>query len=593
MRRITSAAAICGAALLVCAATASAGDTRISVGSPATPFSQNKQNEPALAVNQSQPSMLVQGANDNVDLEACNAGDDTTCPFTAGVGTSGLSFSLDGGTSWTQPPYSGFSAGTCGGAIGADPPCSPLAPADGGLIHTLPWYFENGVVSDGDPAVAFGPAPDSNGHFAWSNGARLYYANLTANFASRRNDFAIKGVEGIGISRTDDVTTASGGGVAGKAAWMPPVLIPSTSSAAFADKEQVWADNAESSSHFGNAYVCFGNYRGGPSNGSNAHDLLVARSTDGGDTWSPVQLATISGSSSGKNGLLSGTSGCTIRTASDGTVYVFWLGWSEKAKQNGIYMATSSNGGASFTTPKRVFQVFATGVLDPVQGRNVMDGIAGARDDLSDGPSIDIANNAPTGGPDATNRIVLTWVDGRDGLNHEHVLFSTSTDGGQSWTDPNQVETAGDRGYYSAAAISPNGQDTYLVYNAFTAPYRDNTTDPRPLVGVVKHADIDSGGNVGAFTELNRGTAGDARGASANALADEFLGDYVYAVATNTYGAGVWSDARNADDCPAIDAWRAFLQGGPSASRPAPEQDCPAGFGNIDIYGGAWPDPTP
>jgi hypothetical protein len=172
------------------------------------------------------------------------------------------------------------------------------------------------------------------------------------------------------------------------------------------------------------------------------------------------------------------------------------------------------------------------------------------------------------------------------------VFFSTSTEGGRNWTGPDKVETAGDRGYYSAVAISPDGQDTYLVYNAFTAPYRDNTTDPRPLVGVVKHADIDGSSSVGAFTELNRGVEGDARASSANALTDEFLGDYVYAVATNGYGAGVWNDARNADDCPAIDAWRASLQGGPSAPKPAPELYCPARFGNIDIYGGAWPDPT-
>jgi hypothetical protein len=590
MRSITRVAAISGLALLVLAPSAMASDTRISVGSPPTPFSQNKQNEPALAVNQSQPSVLVQGANDNVDLEACNAGDDTTCPFTPGVGTSGLSFSLDGGTSWTQPAYSGYSAGTCLGAVGDDAGCTPLTPADGGLIHTLPWYYENGVVSDGDPALAFGPAPDSNGNFAWANGARLYYANLTANFGSKRSDFAFKGVEGIGVSRSDDAAAAAGGD---KSAWQAPVVIPSTSAAAFADKEQIWADNAASSSHFGNVYVCFANYRGGPSAGSNAHDLLLARSTDGGDTWSRVQLAAIPGSSSGKFAVLSGTSGCTVRTASDGTVYAFWLGWNQQLKQNGIYMAKSSNGGATFTAPRRIFRVFATGVLDPEQGRNVMDGVAGARADLSDAPSIDIANNAPFGGPDATNQIVLSWADGRDGLNHEHVFFSTSTDVGDHWTGPDAVETSGDRGYYTAPAISPDGQDVYLVYNAFTAPYRDNTTQPRPLVGVVKHADISGSGSVGAFSELNRGVEGDARGSSANALTDEFLGDYVYAVATNDYGAGVWNDVRNADDCPAVDAWRMFLQGGPSAPEPAPQQDCPAGFGNTDIYGGSWADPTP
>ena len=134
-----------------------------------------------------------------------------------------------------------------------------------------------------------------------------------------------------------------------------------------------------------------------------------------------------------------------------------------------------------------------------------------------------------------------------------------------------------------------------MVYNAFTTPYRNNTTDPRTLVGVVLHADSSTspGTATGAFSELHRGAPGDPRGSSANALTDEFLGDYVYAVATRTYGAAVWNDARNAADCPAIDAWRMSLITGGSVARPAPEQDCPATFGNSDIFGGSFPDPTP
>src|SRR5919201_1814699 len=149
------------------------GDLPVSHGNPSTTFSQNKQNEPAVAIDANHPNVVVAGANDNIDMEACNVGNDTTCPFTEGVGVSGVYFSFNSGDSWMQPPYTGWTARDCLGAVGPDPGCTPHF----GQIGTLPWYYESGLVADGDPAVAFGPKPGPGG-FSWANGSRLYYANL-------------------------------------------------------------------------------------------------------------------------------------------------------------------------------------------------------------------------------------------------------------------------------------------------------------------------------------------------------------------------------------------------------------------------------
>jgi hypothetical protein len=133
------------------------------------------------------------------------------------------------------------------------------------------------------------------------------------------------------------------------------------------------------------------------------------------------------------------------------------------------------------------------------------------------------------------------------------------------------------------------------VYNAFTTQYRNDTTTPRGLVGSVLHSDVDGGALTG-FGELSRGQVGDPRGSSANALTDEFLGDYVYAAASRTGVVAVWNDARDADHCPAVDAYRAALYTNPAATRPAVATQCTgtsARFGNSDIRSAALADPTP
>ena len=221
--------------------------------------------------------------------QACNAGADNPCPFTPGVGVSGASFSFDRGHTWQQPNYTGLTARDCLGEPGPADECE----AHPGQIGTLPNYAEHDLVSDGDPALAFGPKPDDNGNFSYANGSRLYYANLTSALPGTA---PFKGAEAIAVSHTDNVAAAAAGQ---NSAWSDPVIAAARSARCSRTGSRSGPTrvglyprepraprrggaNASSSPFFGNVYLCYAAFRGNGGGFTN-QPLDVLTSRDGGE----------------------------------------------------------------------------------------------------------------------------------------------------------------------------------------------------------------------------------------------------------------------------------------------------------------------
>ena len=559
-RRTLGAGLVAGAMVATLAlpgvAAASTSDQLVTTGSPVTPFPQNKQNEPGVAVDPLNSSMLVAGSNDEIDLGPCKG---NSCPFTAGVGVSGVYFTTDGGQTWTQPTYTGYSDRT--GTPGVGP------------IGTLPNYYESGLVSGGDPELAFGPQPSANGGFTYANGPRLYYANLASNFPGQQ---AFAGFEAVAVSHTDNLVAAAAGN---NSAWSAPVIESRQNSTLFNDKDSIAADNAQSSPYFGNVYACNVGFQGQEKSrtGSVPEAVVVGRSSDGGQSFATTQV-----SAATDNNQTGGRQGCALRTDSHGTVYLVYSGYSKQLNSGVFYEQRSYNGGLTFTSPQVAAQTAGIGQFDAVQGRFTIDGVAGSRTDVF--PSLDVANGAPTG-TGATNEVLLSWADDRAGTNKEQAYLESSTNGGRSFSAPVAISNLAEgRANQPAIAIAPDGSEAYLTYNSYLTDWQSTTASPRPMEGVVREAAIGTGGVPGPFTTVNIGTVGDARGSSANSLTSEFLGDYNDVVASDTSGVAVWNDMRNGADCPAIDAYRQSLVNGSPTTAPSPATDCPATFGNSDIY---------
>lgn len=268
----------------------------------------------------------------------------------------------------------------------------------------------------------------------------------------------------------------------------------STPGIPFEDKPYVVADTI--SQHAGNLYIGWTQFT------LAASDLLFARSTDGGATWSkPIKLNTVSGLPRDDNGALEGFDAAV---APDGAVYAIW------DDRDGIMMAVSLDGGRSFSNDRRIIPA-GPGYF----------GISGVS--RSNGfPQIGID---PHGGK-KSGKLYVSWSDYTNG--DVDVFVASSVDRGRTWTPPVRVNSDpihnGSDQFFQWMAVDPeSGAVNLIFYDRRPSDNGPNNQDTR--VTLARSTD---GGKT--FTNYAWDTdAFDADG--------DFLGDYL---AITTFGNRVY-----------------------------------------------------
>lgn len=487
--------------------------TETNVSPAANHFPQNKQNESPMAVNPVDSLNAISGANDEIQEPDCTpaTGGSSSCPFAPGVDTSGVYWTTDGGANWNQT--------------------------------ILDWYPSAGIVSDGDPVVAFGPKPDGNGGFTYADGARAYFGSLAGSPTFGPNQ------ELLAVSYSDDKG----------ATWSGPVVATTRDNPVnFNDKIAIWADSNPDSPNFGNVYVSWTLFTGNFPSPSFVREgpvylpepIMIARSTDGGRTFGkPLKL-----SASHNNGFVGGRQGSTIRSAPNGDVYVFWD--DAMFRRSAQVGARSTDGGKSFSRP------FLVSYKSDIPG-------------VFPGSSFR-ANSYPMADIDASGNLYVVWADYTSG--HSVVKLAKSTDRGVSWDVSTAADISGRSAFYPAVAVS--GNNVFIGFNAID----DVPSGTDPGAGIVFYdayyvVSSDGGANFGTPVKISAASS-DPDVASANSLTSQFIGDYNGAAAGPDGSFWFsWTDTRNGATCAAVDAFRAGT--GP---KPNIYDSCPANFGNSDIF---------
>lgn len=236
--------------------------------------------------------------------------------------------------------------------------------------------------NSGDPAVAMG----------WNG---RWYVNYISN----------PGGQGIAYSDNQGVS------------WTAKTISPNPGD--LADKNHLWIDNSLTSPYEGYLYNVWTDF-GGPYDS----EIVVSRSSDDGETWSPRSPISTAVNAGSHN------QGVNVHTGPNGEVYAVWSIYNSWPSDEGaLGFAKSLDGGATWTP--------ATRIIQNIRGIRTTETNKNHRVNSFPSMAVDISN-----GPDR-GTIYVVWSNiGTPGVNTNvgiDVYLIKSTDQGATWSAPFRV----------------------------------------------------------------------------------------------------------------------------------------------------------
>lgn len=465
-----------------------------------------EQNEPTIAIDPRNPSVRTAGSNDYC-----------TIPID-GDAWAGFYRSSDGGNTWVDSLLPGYPADS-----------SPQAQAS--PVHQMTL---GGALAAGDPVQAW----DTKGNLFYM-GNNFNRGFPDGNSASFRDNTGDVWVATYAPSNPADSSTDG-------SRYLRTVILATNTfgQGSFNDKTGIQVDQT-TSPFSGNVYAAWSDFHG-----KGCNEILFARSTDGGATFSaPMKISTICNNQ-----------GPNIAIGPQGQVYVSWIANTGGSKSrggnfvSGAAFTVSLDGGQTFS-PDRIVVQYVPFVSDAFSGNGAREcgDLAAACPSGQTFPRFDLAMPTITtsgGGIYMAFQVALPSGQGQ-------IQWTKSSNGGATWTAPAPLDPQA-TGHQFFPWITASGTQLSAVYydSRSDANYAPNRAPCNSATGMgsacldVYYSTSTDGGLTWSHSKLTDVPTNPNYEQFGGRLVP-FFGDYIMVSAVGSHVQAVWTDQRDAVPAPA------------------------------------------